>query len=183
MDKKELRKIIRSHEGPLGDSGKVMEKIETISGFLDSDIVLLYCSIPGEVETARFIRKWAAVKTVALPRVVGDNLEIREYRPDGLVAGYRGISEPSEEAPLIDASEIGFAVIPGVAFDSAGHRLGRGKGYYDRLLPSLNCLKAGVAFDHQLVAEVPVEEHDISMDMVFTPNYSYLCTDLATIKK
>lgn len=177
MDKKELRRQIRSFPGPFEGSERVMEKIETISGFLDSDIVLLYCSIPGEVETLAFIRKWAETKTIALPRVAGDNLEIREYRPDCLVAGYRGILEPSDEAPLLDASKIGFAVIPGVAFDPEGHRLGRGKGYYDRLLPSLDCPKAGVAFDHQLVARVPVEDHDISMDMVITPNYSYLCKD------
>lgn len=177
MDKKELRKYIRAFKGPFEGSDAVMDKIGTISGFLDSDIVLLYCSIPGEIETLPFIRKWSSSKTIALPRVRGEILEVREYRPDCLAEGYRGILEPSDDAPLVDMSEIGFAVIPGVAFDRQGHRLGRGKGYYDRLLPSLRCSKAGVAFEHQIVAEVPVEAHDISMDMVITPNNSYLCTE------
>lgn len=175
MDKKELRKQIRNAQGPFHGSEQIWQTIETISGFKDSDIVLLYWSMPGEVDTHGFIRRWYGRKRIVLPKVVGDILELREYSPVHMVEGYRGILEPSSDAVAVPAGEIGFAVVPGVAFDAEGGRLGRGKGYYDRLLPSLNCIKAAVAFEHQLVEEVPVEEHDVRMDMVITPNNCYLC--------
>jgi len=176
MDKKELRRLIRNAPGPFEGADRIWQRLETISGFQDSDIVLLYWSIPGEVETQDFIRRWYGSKRIALPKVVGDVLELREFSPEQMVEGYRGILEPSGEAPLIAASDIDFAVVPGMAFDVRGGRLGRGKGYYDRLLPSLSCPKAAVAFGHQLVDMVPMEEHDVRMDMVITPNNCYLCT-------
>lgn len=176
MDKKELRKQIRNAQGPFHGSEQIWQTIETISGFKDSDIVLLYWSIPGEVDTHDFIRRWYGKKRIVLPKVAGDVLELREYSPDRMVEGYRGILEPSAEAPSVDAGDIRFAVIPGMAFDCGGGRLGRGKGYYDRLLPSLACVKAGVAFPHQLVGKVPMEAHDVPMDMVITPNNCYLCS-------
>ena len=176
MDKKELRQKVISVPGPFPDSDLIWERIETISGFEDSDIVLLYWSIPGEVDTHEFIRRWHGKKKVVPPRVTGDVLELREYSPGYMVEGYRGILEPSGEAPLVRADEIGFAIVPGMAFDVRGGRLGRGKGYYDRLLPSLGCIKAAVAFPHQIVDAVPMERHDVRMDMVITPNNCYLCT-------
>jgi len=157
------------------DCGDLFGKMESVSVFDNADTVLLYASIPGEISSWDAIEKWSGFKRIVLPVVVGDCLELREYCRDLLVPGYRGILEPSAESRLVKPSEIGFAVIPGVAFDRFGHRLGRGKGYYDRLLPSLPCVKAGVCYDHQIVDTVPVEAHDISMDMVFSPNYSYIC--------
>lgn len=175
MDKKELRRRIRSFSGPFEGADRVWQRIETISGFSDSDIVLLYWSIPGEVDTHDFIRRWYGRKRIVLPKVVDDMLELRVYSPEHMVEGYRGILEPSDAAPLVNAEDIGFAVVPGMAFDADGGRLGRGKGYYDRLLPSLRCPKAAVAYAHQLVDKVPMEEHDVRMDMVITPNNSYIC--------
>lgn len=104
--------------------------------------------------------------------VVGDELELRIYKgPQELeVRGLYGIAEPTGEI-FTDYDAIELAVIPGVAFDSAGHRLGRGKGYYDRLLPQLpNALKAGLCFPFQLIEEVPAESFDICMDTVIVVN-------------
>lgn len=176
MEKKEIRRRIRNAAGPFPGSDLIWKRIETISEFKDSDIVLLYWSIPGEVDTHDFIRRWYGKKKIVLPKVAGDTLELREYSPENMEEGYRGILEPSGDAPLVQAAAIGFAVVPGMAFDVGGGRLGRGKGYYDRLLPSLGCIKAAVAFRHQMVDAVPMEEHDVRMDMVITPNNCYLCT-------
>jgi 5-formyltetrahydrofolate cyclo-ligase len=60
-------------------------------------------------------------------------------------------------------------LVPGVAFDLRGRRLGRGKGFYDRLLADAGGLKCGVAFDEQIVTEIPVEPHDVSVDCILTP--------------
>lgn len=175
ISKKEIRDSIRKYSGPFEGSDDIFAIIETMSVFQDSDVVLLYSSIPGEVRTDAFIEKWAANKTIVLPKVNGDILELRKYDPEHLERGYRGIAEPDGQSPLVKASEIGFAIIPGMAFDARGGRLGRGKGYYDRLLPELECPKAGVAYAHQLVEAVPMEEHDVRMDMVITPNNCYIC--------
>ena len=175
MDKKTIRSQIRSAVGPFKGSEDIFRKVETISGFNDSDIVLLYWSIDGEPDTHPFIQKWAGRKKIVLPVVKGEILELKEYVPELMLPGYRGILEPSDDAPTVSPQAIGFAIIPGMAFDRQGRRLGRGKGYYDRLLPGIRCMKAGVAFEHQVIDEVPVEEHDVLMDMVITPNNCYLC--------
>lgn len=101
--------------------------------------------------------------------MVGDILELRLYTgPTDLKAGPFGIAEPTGER-FTAYEEIDIAVIPGVAFDLAGHRLGHGKGYYDKLLPQLSkAVKAGLCFPFQVVKEVPNEPFDIPMDIIIT---------------
>lgn len=86
-----------------------------------------------------------------------------------LKPGAFGIREPCEQAPELPLKQLDFIVVPGLAFDCQGHRLGRGKGFYDRLLAQTSGIKCGVAFDHQLVKQVPVEAHDVRLDLLFTP--------------
>lgn len=103
-----------------------------------------------------------------LPVVVGDDLELRVYTgPEDLATGSYSIEEPTGEL-FTDYAAIDFVAVPGVAFDNAGNRLGRGKGYYDRLLPRLTAFKAGICFPFQLVKEVPTEPFDIRMDTIIT---------------
>ena len=106
---------------------------------------------------------------IALPVVVGDDLELRLYTgPEDLKPGAYGIEEPTGEL-FTDYADIDFIVVPGVAFDRNGNRLGRGKGYYDRLLPRIpSAHKAGICFPFQLVEEVPAEPFDIRMDEIIT---------------
>lgn len=172
MDKGELRKYIKGQKAlhqanALADSEAIMQKLETDAHFLQAQTVLLYHSLPDEVNTHEFIRKWGQVKTLLLPAVVGDDLELKVYSPSHeLHPGAFGISEPGG-TNFTDYASIGFVAVPGMAFDKAGNRLGRGKGYYDRLLPKLpNAYKAGICFPYQLVEEVPTEVTDIKMDSV-----------------
>lgn len=137
--------------------------------------VLLYHALPDEVDTQMLIEealRCQPAKRVLLPVVVGDDLELREY--DGqMQMGAFGILEPSRQSVLFtDYNAIDLAVVPGMAFDAQGHRLGRGKGYYDKLLcqcPDVN--KVGICFDYQYVEEVPSEPHDILMDGVVTTTF------------
>lgn len=129
--------------------------------------VLLYASLPDEVPTLDFLERCNC--RCVLPCVVDDeHLELRLYTGplDLEVRGKYHIPEPV--GPLFtDYAAIDLALIPGMAFDTCGHRLGRGKGYYDRLLalaPFENIPKVGVCFDFQLVAEVPSMPHDSTMD-------------------
>ncbi len=129
--------------------------------------MLLYHSLPDEVDTHAFIRRWSARKRILLPVVKGDDLELRLYTGDDrLTEGAFHIDEPTGTA-FTDYAAIDLAVIPGVAFDRQGNRLGRGKGYYDRLLPRIpTAYKLGLCFPFQVLNQIPAEAHDIPMDEV-----------------
>lgn len=130
---------------------------------------MLYHSLKDEVDTHAFIRKWSREKRILLPVVVGDDLELRLYTgPEDLTVGAYGIEEPTG-ALFTDYAAIDLIVVPGVAFDRDGNRLGRGKGYYDRLLPRIpSAYKIGICFPFQVVDEVPAEPFDIRMDEIIS---------------
>ena len=114
------------------------------------------------------LAKWNAGKTVLLPKVTGDEtMTIHRYTsPDDMAEGAFHIMEPTTAA-FTDLAQIDTVLVPGVAFDAAGHRLGRGRGYYDRFLATCPPVKkVGICFPFQRVAEVPFEGHDIVMDEV-----------------
>lgn len=150
-------------------SANILAALEAHPAFRAATTVLLYHSLDDEVDTHAFIRKWSGEKRILLPVVVGDELELRIYTgADDMVKGSYGIEEPTGEV-FTDYAAIDFVAVPGVAFDSRGNRLGRGKGYYDRLLPHIpSAYKAGICFPFQLVEDVPAEAFDIRMDSIIT---------------
>ena len=131
--------------------------------------VMLYYSLPDEVDTHTLVDSLLmSGKHILLPRVTGEGtMELRRYTgPSDLAQGAYNIMEPTGEV-FDDYAAIDLAVIPGVAFDSDGNRMGRGKGYYDRLLPKLaNTYKIGICLPFQLVEKIPADEHDVRMDEV-----------------
>ncbi len=135
----------------------------------EAQTVMLYCSLPDEVDTHGLIDTlYGEGKTVVLPVVTGESeMELRVYHgADSLRRGAFDILEPVGER-FTDYESIDLAVIPGMAFDDSGHRLGRGKGYYDRFLVNLpHCYKIGMCFDFQRVEHVPCESTDIAVDEV-----------------
>ena len=143
--------------------------LATNAHFKNAMTVLLYHSLSDEVNTHQFLEEWCKQKQVLLPVVVGDHLELRHYYgAHELKTGAFGIAEPTGTL-FKDYTKIDFVAVPGLAFDKNGHRLGRGKGYYDRLLPQLtNAYKAGICYPFQVVDEVPVEPTDITMDGIIT---------------
>ncbi len=108
-------------------------------------------------------------KDIILPVVVGDGLlELRRYKgKQDLAVGAYGILEPAGEA-FVNFDTIDLAIIPGMAFDAEGNRLGRGKGFYDRLLPKLKATKIGICFGFQVAAHLPIDPYDFPMDEVYT---------------
>lgn len=130
--------------------------------------VLLYHSLPDEVNTHQLITSALHQgKRVILPVVVGDDLELREcISIDDLHEGAFHIFEPDGE-PFTDFDAIDLAIIPGVAFTTDGRRLGRGRGYYDRLLKrNKTVYKIGICWPFQLLPDIPTEQHDIRLDEV-----------------
>ena len=132
-----------------------------------ADRILMYHSLPDELSTHAFLRKWGNKKHFFLPRVNGVNLDILPYNESRLELGSFHIEEPTGE-DFADPEEIELIVVPAVAYDNTGNRLGRGKGFYDRLLSTTKATKIGVGYDFQLVESIPAEEHDIPVDIVIT---------------
>ena len=87
-----------------------------------------------------------------------------------LVPGKFGIPEPPGDRPIMDTMQLDLAIVGGVAFDRLGGRLGRGGGFFDRLLAGIPAGKCGVCFEEQVRRDVPVERHDVKMDMIATPS-------------
>ena len=134
----------------------------------EAHIILAYYALPDEVDTHTLLDELvAAGKTVLLPKVLdATTMELRCYQgPQDLCEGAYHILEPTG-APFTDESRIDIALVPGLAFDAQGCRLGRGKGYYDRFLSAFKGKTIGVCFDFQKVVEVPVDAHDVSVDTV-----------------
>lgn len=146
---------------------EVFAHLEKTAAFMMADNILMYHSLPDELSTIRFLKKWHDRKRFFLPRVNGVNLDILPYEETRLELGSFHIEEPTG-ADVVDVDDIELMVIPAVAFDRKGNRLGRGKGFYDRLLASSKATKVGVGYEFQLFDSIPTEPHDVAMDMVIT---------------
>ena len=180
MDKKELRRYIREqkrHFTPqqLGEmSLGIMSSLLSHSQIQKADSVLMYHSLPDEVDTHSALGQLLAMgKKVLLPKVVSETeMTIHEYTgQDSLQPSEPyGILEPTTpEFSIVNCQLSIVIVVPGMAFDKHGHRLGRGKGYYDRFLSRIpNIYKIGVCFPFQLIDKVPSEPTDILVDEVLT---------------
>lgn len=172
--KQALRQWIRQHRqrhDAVSDSPAVISRLRQHPRLTAAHTILLYCSLPDEVQTHDLLDELVAQgKTVLLPRVVSDTeMELCRYTGrDDLMPGAFGIMEPVGML-FTDYAVIDVAVVPGMAFDRQGHRLGRGRGYYDRFLSRVPFIyKIGVCFPYQLVDEVPADEDDVMMDCVVT---------------
>jgi len=177
MTKEELRKQIKQDIERLSAADRdtqslyVCLQIIGTAEWQQANTVLLYAALPDEVSLQLLIDDArGSGKMVILPVVKGDTLLLRKYDPQHMEAqGKYQIEEPTEACEeLTDLSMIDLAIIPGRAFSRKGHRMGRGKGYYDKLLPEINCQKWGVCFTCQLQKMVPCDEWDVRMNKVVT---------------
>lgn len=144
-------------------SAAVWERLAALSGFQNANGICVYVSTGNEIETHGLIRQLLAVgRRVAVPAFVENYVaaEIREF--DELKAGKFGILEPQ----FVRRTNPDLWLVPGIGFDSKCHRLGRGCGYYDAMLRGATGIKIGLAHDCQVVAELPVEPHDVRLDFV-----------------
>lgn len=141
--------------------------LEKSVAFMMADKILMYHSLPDELSTIDFIDKWHTRKHFFLPRVNGVNLDVLPYDRTRLQYGSFHIEEPTGD-DIEDIDNIELIIVPGIAYDNRGNRVGRGKGYYDRLLSRTKATKIGIGYDFQLLDEIDSEPHDITMDIVIT---------------
>ncbi len=178
--KSTIRQEIRNRLAQLDEMARytrslsACKKLTSLPEFQQASTVMLYLSLPDEVQTAAAaLAAWQRGKTVAVPKVYWEHrrimpMEIQSLET-GLVTTQHGIPEPAEERP-IPLEMIDLIVVPGLAFDAQGNRLGRGGGFYDRFLcqPGNQAVTCGLAFHEQIVDELPVEAHDRVIDLLVT---------------
>lgn len=172
MQKKELRKLIRQRKAEhtakekAEMSARICRKVLTDPHWAKANTVFLYHALTDEVDTTMLID--AAMqegKTVLLPVIDGDDLRLKIHTGATQTGSY-SIQEPIGEE-FTCYKEIALAIVPGMAFDKKGNRLGRGRGFYDRTLPKLaEAYKIGLCFPFQLLESIPCEAYDIKMDAV-----------------
>lgn len=137
--------------------------------------IALFVSQPDEIATNALIERASRAQKLVLPRIVGRReLEFRAVADHtDLSPGAFGIPEPQTRCPEVQLDERDLVVVPGLAFDRSGGRLGRGAGYYDRALARLIAsgrrpIVAGVGFSFQQIERVPMTAHDVRVDLVVT---------------
>ena len=178
MKKEEVRRRIKAQKSILEENERVsaaqavFDMLEQTAAFMLSDHILMYHSLPDELPTTAFLDKWSGRKHFYLPRVNGLNLEILPYDRSRLALGAFHIEEPTGDE-TVGIDDIELVVVPAVGYDSRGNRVGRGKGYYDRLLAESKAAKVGVAYDFQVVDEIDSEPHDVKVDIVITDKAWY----------
>lgn len=140
--------------------------------FAEARVVALYVPVHNEVETLEVMHAaLASAKMVLFPAVCSGGLEFRRIsNPSLLRRGAFSIPEPDAACPVHSPEEADLVVVPGVAFDMSGRRIGYGKGYYDKALHQLEGKGklVGFCYDFQLVGEIAEEPHDVRMDMIIT---------------
>jgi 5-formyltetrahydrofolate cyclo-ligase len=162
------------------DSENLCAALKQQATFLRTGAILFFAPLPEEPDLWPLLHEaLAAKKLVTLPCFDADN---QGYRPRRLtnvqveiLSGQFGIREPAPTCVEIPLKDLDLVLVPGVAFDLSGHRLGRGKGFYDRLLESFTGKKMGVAFDEQMVETIPAEKNDVRMDLIMTPTRCLSC--------
>jgi len=148
----------------------ILQKTQTVLTYLafrnEPDLGLLFDLLP-EIH-------WI------VPRIKEKRLILHPYAPTRLVRHRFGMLEPAPDLPVVDPATLNLVLVPGVAFDRRGGRLGFGGGYYDRFLPTTPALRAGMAYDECLADELPCDAHDQRMDWVVTPSQEIRCAPART---
>ncbi len=156
------------------DSEKLRARLKEQNFFRAARSVLFFAPLPEEVDLWPLLEETInSGKVVALPCFDADKEIYTSRRVKNvhveILSGQFGIREPSVGCVEMAPGDLDLVLVPGVAFDLNGRRLGRGKGYYDRLLENFTGKKVGIAFDEQIVEAVPSESLDVRMNYILTP--------------
>lgn len=187
--KKDIRKRVLARRASMTEeewqqkSQCIFEKVTEHLFFVNAEVIYCYVDYRREVDTHRLLQKaWELGKKTAVPKVIGTELEFYLIEKwEDLEAGYCGILEPTAACPRVspksesEESETSLIILPGAAFDQARHRIGYGKGFYDRYLSRHgNCRTIALAFDFQVEASIPTETQDIRPQVIVTEERLYV---------
>jgi 5-formyltetrahydrofolate cyclo-ligase len=177
--KSELRAKIRAALEKISPAVRAVESIELCER-LNAQIpsahtILFFAPLPDELDVWPVLERSLALGTsCALPFFDAEKKsygarQIKNTATD-IIAGQFGIREPASSCAEMPLAKFDLVLVPGMAFDLHGDRLGRGRGFYDRLLAEASGVKCGVGYDFQLLEKIPAEPHDAKVDFIFTPS-------------
>lgn len=179
MTKEEIRRRVRARKQMIDQSERlaaaqrVFDTVRSMAAYMVARRVLLYHSLPDELSTHLFFENSPADKTYYLPRVNGLDLEILPYERSRMHLGSFRIEEPDGD-DTVDIDDIDLVIVPAVAYDRHGNRVGRGKGYYDRLLSRSRATTIGICYDFQLFDEFDTDDFDIPVDYVVADGHAVI---------
>jgi len=183
MDKRDIRKQMvelrcNQKKELIENLSKIIQsKLYELPHYKNAQNIMFYIDAKNEVKTDEAILKSISLgKSVYVPKIIGkgEMIAVKIKSLDELQEGHFGILEPiSDEA--IEPQNLDIVIVPGVAFDRRGYRIGYGGGYYDRFLKklSIKTVKIAFAFEFQILDTLPQEEHDILMDIIISEKQIY----------
>jgi 5-formyltetrahydrofolate cyclo-ligase len=157
-------------ETRLQASRAICAQIETWTVFQRAQVVLIYLPMKSEVDLRPLLERHPE-KEWLVPRIIPEaehSMVFHPYDPNRLVQHPFGMAEPAADLPVIPAAKIDLALVPGLAFDRQGWRLGYGGGYFDRFLKDFSGASLGVVFDALLLENLPRNEYDVAMNWIVT---------------
>ncbi len=169
MTKDDLRREISARKRTGGSldvlSKKIVKTLQRLEFFRQAKQVGVYMPLPDEVDITPLFSPLKKQFYIPAFDEASGGYRLAEYTPD-LQQGKFGIPEPI--APAFAPEKLDLIIVPGIAFDRTGKRVGRGGGFYDRLLPQYRAVRAGICFDFQCLEKVPTEPHDCGVDLLVT---------------
>lgn len=181
-DKKKMRDAVLLSRDAMSPAARtsasraILEKISAMPQYEKAKVVLTYMGFGTEIDTRPFFERIIADGKIAvLPRVDRATQTLILHSARGmseLLTSKYGILEPGTDAPIVAVTNVDFVLMPGVAFDRNGNRLGYGRGYYDKLMSTANpaLMRVAAGFSCQIVGSVPVGPHDKKVDCIITEN-------------
>ena len=172
--RQEILKRRRERENGSSSKGRsIRMNLTALPDYRDAELIHCYVSIPGEVDT------WVLIgdalrgkKRIVVPIVHKGETNLLHSEisdiSELIQKGGMGLYRPSGKVLPVDFQTIDLVIVPGVAFDRMGNRLGFGRGYYDRFLEKVGAIKVGLAFEFQILDSVPTAETDVPVDLVVT---------------
>lgn len=181
-----LRTALRAHAQEfsaserLTASPQLCDRLAQEKFFQDAQTILFFAPLADEPDVWPLLEKnLATSRTIALPRF---NRTTKSYEAVAVhdlaadtVLGQFAVREPTAHCPVVPWNQLDLLLVPGLGFDARGARLGRGHGYYDRLLSLAGGVKCGLAFDWQVLAEIPAAPHDVTLNYILTPTRRLPC--------
>ena len=147
----------------------IVQRICALPEFEKAKKILFYMPIHNEVDLTALCELYKKQKSFILPKVQGKTLDLYFIENvDELETGAFGILEPKKHFSHVQCCDVDLVLVPGIVFSRNGHRIGYGKGFYDRILTELPCPKIGIAYDFQMVENISGEMHDVPMDIIVT---------------
>ena len=187
MNKNDIRNLLKnkrlnlSKDEVLAKSRQIKKRLYRIDEFKKAKNILFYISYDGEVFTHDVIKEAFFDKIVVVPISNKKDYSLILSKLNSfkdLEEGPYGILEPKKERiKEISIDEIDLIIVPGIAYDINGNRIGHGKGYYDRLLKNTNAIIVALAFEFQIMENIPTDEHDKPVDIIITEKRIIKCLD------